>query len=341
MGVSVIVGGQYGSEGKGKVSYFFTKKLGASCVVRVGGPNSGHTIIHDYRKMKFQTLPVSSVIDGVTCVLPAGSYIDIDRLQEEISISGIDESHLKIHPNAVIITESMKVKEINSNLHQNIGSTNSGTGAGVMARVSREESGPILLAQDSILSKYVCDTTEYMRSLLDDNREIIIEGTQGFGLSLFHTSEYPFATSRDTTAAGFLSEAGLSPFDVKNIIMVIRAFPIRVAGNSGTLPNEISWKEVTNISQSPTDIVERTTVTNRIRRVANFDARIVKRAIAVNKPNVIVLNHCDYFDYKIHGKRELSFSSEKGIASIEEAIGRNIDFIGTSDSEIFSRILTK
>ena len=84
MSVSIIFGGQWGSEGKGKTTYFFSKKLHASTVVRVGGPNSGHTIVDETgKRMAFQVLPVASVLEGVTCVLPAGSYIDLDILKRD------------------------------------------------------------------------------------------------------------------------------------------------------------------------------------------------------------------------------------------------------------------
>ena len=104
MGVSVVFGGQWGSEGKGKTTYFFAKKLNASVVVRVGGTNSGHTIVTDEgKRMVFRILPVASVLEGVTCVLPSGSYIDVNVLIKEVQLSGIRKDLLKIHPNAVFI----------------------------------------------------------------------------------------------------------------------------------------------------------------------------------------------------------------------------------------------
>ena len=230
MGVSVIFGGQWGSEGKGKTTFFFAKKLNASAVIRVGGTNSGHTIVTDEgSRMAFRILPVASVLEGITCVLPAGSYIDIDVLKKEIQLSGLKRELLKIHPNAVIIKKCDCINEVNSDLNKRIGSTESGTGSAVISRVKRNSE--VLLAKDcKELEPYLYDTVEYLRDELRKSHEVIIEGTQGFGLSLLHAKEYPFTTSRDTSAAAFVSEAGLSPFDVKNIIMAIRTFPIRVAG---------------------------------------------------------------------------------------------------------------
>jgi len=336
MGVSVVFGGQWGSEGKGKVVYFFSKQLNASSVVRVGGSNSGHTVIDDHgQKRIFQILPVASILDGVTCILPAGSYIDLDILQREIAQSGISDSNLKINKNAMIITSDCKAEEKKSSLNESIGSTESGTGAAVKARICRNKD-TIRAEHIKTLEKYLCDTNDFLRKELDNKREIIIEGTQGFGLSLLHSPEYPYTTSRDTSAAGFLSESGMSPFDVTNIIMVLRTFPIRVAGNSGSLPDELAWEDVNRFANSSNPIIEHTTVTGKIRRVARFNQDIVKKAVTVNKPNIIVLNHCDYFDVSINNKIDLSEIAENEVKRIEEAIGR-IDYIGTGDRTLFKR----
>lgn len=336
MSVSIVFGGQWGSEGKGKTTYYFSKKLQVSSAVRVGGPNSGHIIVDDTgKKHTFQILPVASVLDGVSCVLPAGAYINLEILKDEIQRSGIDKKQLKIHPNAVIIGQSNIDSEKKTSMNRKIGSTESGTGMAVISRIKRESKS--LLAQNCIeLQPYLCDTTDFLRSELRKNHEIIIEGTQGFGLSLLHSKDYPFVTSRDTSAAAFLSETGLSPFDVKNVIMTIRAFPIRVAGNSGPLPLEISWDDVTKQSGSNFSIMEKTTVTNRIRRVASFSEDIVKKAIAANQPNIIVLNHCDYFDYSINNCSTISSIVDREIGNIESKIGR-VDYIGTGDSTLVKR----
>lgn len=336
MSVSVIFGGQWGSEGKGKTTYFFTKKFHASAVVRVGGPNSGHTIVNkEGERMAFQILPVASILEDVTCVLPAGSYIDLEILEREINVSGIPDKNLKIHPNAVIINKEARDREHAECLNSRIGSTESGTGDAVIARIKRDSR--IHLARDiQDLRPFLCNTEEFLRTELSHSHEVIIEGTQGFGLSVLHAKEYPYVTSRDTSAAAFVSEAGVSPFDVKNIIMTLRAFPIRVAGNSGPMPNETTWEDITRRAGASSKIMERTTVTRRIRRIAEFDAEIVRRSIVSNRPNLMVLNHCDYFDYSINNKKYLSPIAEEMVSEIEKQIGA-IDYIGTGDQTLFER----
>lgn len=270
MKVHIIVGSQYGSEGKGKVCDYFSNKFDADYVVRCGGPNSGHTVSQG---RVVQQIP-SGCLSGKRGYICAGSYIDIDILLKEIDLYNPD---IIIDDRAIIINSGGE-----EHLKDKIGSTNTGTGNGVISRVSRTNA--VFAKQIESLSKYIG------RPKLNGN--VIIEGTQGFGLSNIH-GEWPFVTSRDTTAAGFLSEVGLSPFDVENVIMVSRTFPIRVAGNSGILKNEVDWDYVSLCAGK--SVIEYTTVTKKIRRVGLFDIDMFNEASRVNKPTINVLNHTDYY----------------------------------------------
>lgn len=336
MGVTIVVGGQWGSEGKGKVAHWYAKSNDIPFVVRVGGSNSGHTVIDgEGKRLIFKALPTASIEKNVTCVLPAGTYIDLDILREEMAVSGLQDSRLKIHPNAVIITEELKRREAEGSLCENIGSTGSGTGAAVAERISRRED--LCTAKDvPSLKEYICDTTALLREAICNGLEILVEGTQGYGLSLLHADTYPYVTSRDTTAAGFLTETGLSPFDVTNIIMVIRSYPIRVSGKSGPLPKEITWEDITKQSGSEQDLIEYTSVTQKVRRVAEFDCDIVKKAMAVNRPNMIVLNHCDYLDAACYDSDGISELLEQRVSEIESQIGR-IGYLGLSERSVIKR----
>lgn len=327
MPVTVVVGGQFGSEGKGKVAKYLAETMGASVAVRCGGPNSGHTVIDKQgNPIIFKHLPTASILPDIICVLCAGTYIDLDILREEIKVAGLAESRLLIDPNAVIITPEIKAREQASGLRTSIGSTASGTGEAVIERIRRKSL--TLLAKDvPEVKPYLHNVRVFLREELEKNKRIIVEGTQGYGLSLFHSPYYPKVTSRDTSAAGFISEVGISPLDVDDVVMTIRAFPIRVAGDSGPLPNEICWEKVTEISGFSGKIEEFTSVTKKVRRVGLFDEAIVKEAIITNRPTRIVLNHLDYIDSSITG----GFLSEKSIKfvnTISEKLSRKIDLVG-------------
>jgi adenylosuccinate synthase len=197
-----------------------------------------------------------------------------------------------------------------------------------------------LAGQITDLKDYITTVNEEIMKEHYNGKRIIIEGTQGFGLSVYHSPYYPNATSRDTTAAGFLSEVGISPFLVSDIIMVIRTFPIRVAGNSGEMKSEIDWKTVTQESNYPHLIQEYTSVTKQNRRVARFDYDIIFKALLANKPTKIALMGSDYLNYRNKGLKRFGALDKKARHFIEEfeikcGFGINIIGTGPSDDEIF------
>jgi adenylosuccinate synthase len=337
MPVTVIVGGQYGSEGKGKVAHWLARERSASVAVRTGGPNAGHTVEdRPDHPVVLRQLPTAAFLPDVKCVLGAGSYIDPDLLLKEVLITGLRADRLLIDPNAVVITQDDKARERGSTLRASIGSTQSGTGAGVIKRIERKVKTE-LAKDDHRLREFTVPVTPFLRSQLSSGNRIVIEGTQGFGLSLLHSPTYPYVTSRDTTAAAFVSEAGLSPMDVDEVVMVLRAFPIRVSGHSGPLPNEIDWPTITLESGSPQEIIEYTSVTKTIRRVARFDPKIVRGAIEVNAPTHIVLNHLDYVDFTCGIKNQLSERTQEFVDVVESILGRRIDYLGFNPSSLFVR----
>jgi adenylosuccinate synthase len=343
MPVSIVVGGQFGSEGKGKVSLELVRMATERriVVVRVGGPNSGHTA-YDRSGQKFalRQLPAGAVDRDVNVVFPAGSFIDVDVLQREIELLDYPRDRIFVSPFANVITPEQKAWEREAGLVSGIGSTGSGVGAAVMATVAREASNFPLHRHDAAhcepLEQYLCDTTMLMRQWLDADVRIIIEGTQGFGLSLYDGGFWPKATSRATTASAALAETGLSPMDVDNVVLVIRSYPIRVAGNSGPLPGETSWEAISDSIETDADLREFTTVTKKLRRVGQFDASVVNAAIACNNPTMIVLNHLDYIGSNRTGSAEFEATS-RFVHAVEEQIGRRTEYLGFSPKSLARR----
>jgi adenylosuccinate synthase len=336
MPVSVVVGGQFGSEGKGKVALELARLRRAVAAVRVGGPNSGHTAIDATGRARiFRHLPTAALLQDVACIIAAGSYIDPEVLLGEIADLDISPARVLVDPDAVLIQPEHREQERQSGLRERIGSTLSGTGAAVAARVQRDPE--LRFAKDEPrLSAFVRPVKPWLRSTLKKGERVIIEGTQGFGLSLLHSGHYPHVTSRDTTAAAFVAEAGLSPIDVDEVALVIRTFPIRVAGSSGELPREIDWETVTREGRSKTRLLEKTSVTGRVRRVARFDHYLVNRAIEVNSPSLICLNHVDYFDASTCTER-LTTTTASMLREIEASIDLPIDYIGLGPATMMPR----
>jgi|SRR5665213_31524 len=337
MPVTVIVGGQFGSEGKGKVAHYFAKKKHASVAVRVGGSNSGHTVIDAAgNPIVFRMLPTAAILPDVICVLGAGTYIDVDVLLSEIELIKLPADRLFIDPNAYLVTQEHKRAETEWKLSERIGSTLSGTGAAVVERIKRI-SARNLAHNDERLTRFIKPVHSFLRSRLQRDEQIIVEGTQGYGLSILHSPLYPKVTSRDTTASSFIAEAGLSPLDVNDVVLVIRAFPIRVAGDSGLLPKQIDWETVSREGGWEVPLIEYTSVTKKVRRVARFDGDVVKEAIDVNSPTQIVLNHVDYFDAKSRSAGRLTPGVIKGLLEIETQIGCEVDLIGLGPDTMLPR----
>src|SRR5207245_10544510 len=130
---------------------------------------------------------------------------------------------------------------------------------------------------------------------LCERKSVFVEGTQSTGLSLYH-GQYPHVTSRDTTVAGCLSEAGISPSRVRKVIMVVRSYPIRVQdpskSTSGPMSQELTWREISRRSGVPLSELQRTektSTTHRKRRVGEFDWELLRRAASLNAPTDIAL----------------------------------------------------
>ncbi len=337
MPVSIVVGGQFGSEGKGKVAHWLAREQCAAYAIRVGGPNSGHTAVENGSAVVLRQLPTPVLTGDVVAVIPAGAYIGIDVLLREVEEVGLRRDQLMIDPAAVVIDDSMRAEEREGGLTEAIGSTGQGVGSAVAKRTMRHLS--VTFAGDTVsLRRFVrADLQRILADALGRQERVLIEGTQGFGLSILHGGNYPYATSRDTTAAGALSEAGLSPRDVDCVALTLRAFPIRVGGNSGPLPFETSWKEVSGASGANRDLTEYTTVTGRPRRVARFHKDVVLRAIMANRPDLLFFNHVDYFDYSVHEQPYLTDRAAQEVHEMECRLGLEIDHVGVGPGKIIRR----
>ena len=266
-----------------------------------------------------------------TFCIAAGCVVDEQLLIEELDLLRIAPTHIIVDPRAVLLqTEDLALER---GRLDHISSTFSGTGAALVRRMARGDS--VALAKDSKLLGSRCRVSSVaplLHEALAKHADVIIEGTQGFGLSLLHGPDYPFVTSRDTTAAGFAMEVGLSPRAISEIIMVVRTFPIRVGGVSGPFANEISWEEVRAISNAPQAVLEYTSVTKKLRRVARFDLDAVKTACQYNQPTSLAVMGLDRLNYSDTGASDfhgLSARSKIFLSRLHSETGIPIAYAGT------------
>lgn len=298
--VLVIVGAQYGSEGKGVIANSLADRYYAH--VRVGGPNAGHSLNYNGKVYKMQVVPCGWTNPAAQLFIGRGGLVDLERLQVELDTikdaTGEDIRHrLYVDAGAAVIGQRHKAIEGGTagQMHRRIGSTGEGVGA---ARIDRIGRLPAKLKLFGECAKYVglgkCvreDTPELLRKAVMAGLDVLVEGTQGSALSLIH-GPWPFVTSHDTNAAQMLADCGLAPTLPLKVLLVARTYPIRVAGNSGPMKNEIDWATVSKLVGKP--IEERTTVTKKVRRVAEWDDELLDRAITLNGPTSLALTFLDY-----------------------------------------------
>ncbi|HZY97486.1 MAG TPA: adenylosuccinate synthetase [Candidatus Cybelea sp.] len=336
MSLWVVVGGQYGSEGKGKIAAVIAQQHDVDIAIRCGGPNSGHSFVAaDGSTALVRQLPTAYINRRTRLLIPAGALIDLGVLKYEIDSLSIPPSRVGVDRRAMIIEQADKETETEQHLRERLSSTLCGVGAAVARRVMR--TADVRLAADAALSTpwlapLLTDVSKEANAMLDRDGKVIVEGTQGFGLSLFHSDHYPKTTSRDTTAAAFLSEVGISPLRVSEIILVMRTFPIRVAGaQAGPLREEITWAQLQNESHSPYPIAEFTTVTKALRRVGRFDWNLATNAVNLNRPTSIAVNCIDHLGFVNRGVRsysELTEDARAFITRLEVELGSPVGYIG-------------
>jgi adenylosuccinate synthase len=190
MPISIVVGGQFGSEGKGKVALKIAQHEKAAAVVRVGGTNSGHTAVDkEGRTWALRQLPASVAASDAVAVLPAGAIIDPEIFLREVDALGFGPERVIVSPFASVITAEDRATEQASGIVGEIGSTASGTGAALVRRIQRRK-GTLLAEKFESLKPFIGDAAGFMRSILNQNRWVVIEGSQGFGLSLLHGGDY-------------------------------------------------------------------------------------------------------------------------------------------------------
>jgi len=321
--VDVLIGGQYGSEGKGQVAAYLAAEY--ELLVRVGGPNAGHKVYEEPEPFTFHSLPSGTRTSNARILIGAGAVINVDTLWHEINKCELDHRRLTIDPQVMVISSDDIASE--QEIVKSIGSTGQGVGAATARRILDRGVNHVELARDvEKLKPFVRPASDVIEEACRQRRRILLEGTQGTGLSLYH-GWYPHVTSRDTTVAGCLAEAGISPSRVRKVVMVCRTYPIRVQnpdkeGNtSGPMSQEISLAEISRRSGISIDELrktETTSTTKKKRRISEFDWVLLKKAAELNAPTDIALTFADYLSKANREARRFEQLSPDTVQFIQE-----------------------
>ncbi|MDR0734852.1 MAG: adenylosuccinate synthetase [Elusimicrobiota bacterium] len=293
--IDIVSGGQSGDEGKGKISAYLSYKGNYGYCVRIGGPNAGHTVLHKGNKYTLKNIPSGFLNPRAKLVLGAGAYTKTEWLLKEVELTGVRD-RLIIDPRAVIISEeNTSAEKGDAHFMSSVGSVGTGLGQAVKERIERRK---IRFAKDEpLLKEFIKDVPELLASALDKGQDILLEGTQGIKLSLFH-GEYPFVTSRDTTASTFLAEAGLGPKSVRDCWVIFKPYVSRVG--PGPLEREITDEKELELYHGKG--CEIGSVSKRLRRIGKFEDAAARKAIIINTATKLAVTHIDLFAGNDAGK---------------------------------------
>lgn len=327
--MTAIIGAEWGSEGKGVVASRLA--YGFDVAVRTGGPNAGHSFKHQGRLYKMRSVPCAWVNPNASLVIGAGAVLKKDLLLRELeSLPAQYQRVIRVDPQAALITDEDEHNE--QQLVGKIGSTAEGVGEARIRRIRRLHGDAARLVRDEpfpggrVLKD---DVKSYLWNRLNSGAEVMLEGTQGSGLSLVHGT-HPYVTSADTNVGQFLTDAGIAPSWLDHTLLVARTYPIRVGGHSGPMGDEIEWQEVPG-APAP----EVTTVTLRQRRIARWSTDVVHNAIILNKPCGIVLTFLDYVDPELGQGKSYTKSPEAQafVANVEAETGIPVVAIGVGRAD--------
>jgi adenylosuccinate synthase len=253
-------------------------------------PNAGHTYI-TLKKQKYITkvLPASFIGENIKQVMIGpGAVFSKSRLIQEMAWLRVDQV-LRIHPNATILEDGHRETELENLTH--IGSTQQGAAAAVIDKMMRIKKVTAKQRLKGTKLEHLVASHDEWVIRLEMASGILAEGSQGYSLGI-NTQFYPYTTSRDCGSAAFLSNLGIPIGMLDMVIGTCRTLPIRVGGTSGDCyadQEELSWEE---LDLEP----ERTTVTNRVRRIFTYSKMQIEEACWWCQPDLVFLNFANYVD---------------------------------------------
>ena len=326
---SIIMGGQWGDEGKGKIVDLLSNK--SNVVARYqGGANAGHTVYKDGKKIVLHQIPSGILQENCLCILGNGMVIDPIELSKEIKeveSMGMSTSNICISPNAHIVTPIHKGIDLKNEAASSnkIGTTGKGIGPTYVDKYNRKGIRAIDVQNSASLksiykrkleesinnndidSSFDSDSKEamdffkccefiskYVKNVFpilhDSKNNILVEGAQGALLDIDHGT-YPYVTSSNPTIGGISSGLGVPSSYFESIIGIFKAYVTRV-GN-GPFPTELKDEVGAKIQDLGKEFGA---TTGRPRRCGWFDAVAAKYSIKLNGINEIVLTKLDILD---------------------------------------------
>lgn len=315
---TIVVGGQYGDEGKGKIISYMSITDEPEVIARGGvGPNAGHEVNYKGKRYPMRMLSCGFVNENARVLIGAGVFVNPEVFLKEVELVN-GQKRCGVDFRCGLITKEHIERDSSSDNSKKIGSTKTGCGPAVSDRVNRV--GKTVMDCPE-LKPYITDVVKEVNQA----KKVIIEGTQGFMLSNYYGT-YPFVTSKDVSASSIAADVGLGPTQIDDVVMVIKSYTTRVG--SGPLRDELSVEEATKKSMQ-----EYGTVTGRPRRSSpelHYDD--LKLAAMINGATQIAITKVDVKfpgNDRIREYTKLTKEAKKFIEEVEKKLNLPVTLIGT------------
>jgi adenylosuccinate synthase len=298
----VIIGLQWGDEGKGRIVDLYAADY--DVVARFGGgDNAGHSIVVGERELALRIVPSGVMHPHAELFVGGGTVVNLQTLVEELdalAAIGIDTSRVKISDRAHIVfpyhVERDKAGE--AARASAIGTTGRGIGPAYVDRVARTgvRFADVLQANDvegitpeqlRRVRPHIVDGVTYLHERLAEGKRVLLEGAQGSLLDVSYGT-YPYVTSSHTIAGGACTGLGIGPSAIGRVIGVLKAYATRVGG--GPFPSELNDERGELLRRQGG---EYGTVTGRPRRCGWLDAVAARYAVGLNGLSSAVITKLD------------------------------------------------
>ncbi|ADC64562.1 adenylosuccinate synthetase [Ferroglobus placidus DSM 10642] len=322
MGVAIVVGGFWGDEGKGKIVAHIAFSDKPKIIARGGvGPNAGHTVEYKGKKYGVRMLPSGFVYEEARLLIGAGVLVNPEVFLKEVEMLNAANRAGVDYRCAIIERKHIEADTKSDHLRGKIGTTGTGCGPANADRVMRVAKQAKDVPE---LKPFLTDVPLEVNEAIDKGEFVLVEGTQGFGLSLYYGT-YPYVTSKDTTASQMAADVGIGPTKIDDVIVVFKTFPTRVG--AGPFPTEMSEEEAERLG-----LVEYGTVTGRKRRVGWWDGEMARYSAMVNGATQVAITGIDKLDKECYGVTEyekLTKKAKEFIERVEEDTKTPVTLIST------------